>query len=210
MATFDQQGVKAVGRELSRQPMVLIAAALGLAAIAVVAVVIATSGSGSNPGSPASAYQVKLTAVLSPLIVANDKLSAALWAIDGSEPSITAAKNAATAVQSSMVATRSAVTVLSVPSSVAFLSTEVEQAHAADKGYLRVVSATLAAPVGQSSSQLQAVATGAQTALVPLGAVIPGAGNSVSGTSNLLSWVAGATAFQQQWASGSHSQAARS
>jgi hypothetical protein len=82
--------------------------------------------------------------------------------------------------------------VLSAPNSDATLSQEVQQALTDENGYLQGISSTLTTPVGNSAATLQPLATSAQSALVPLASVAPGASNSLSGTSNLISWSNGA------------------
>jgi hypothetical protein len=90
------------------------------------------------------------------------------------------------------------------------VSEQAQQAIAADDGYLQAVAATLATPVGTSSSNIQTLSTGAQTAMVALNTVVAGAGSSIGGSDNLLSWVAGATGMEQSQSSASVSQSASS
>jgi hypothetical protein len=127
------------------------------------------------------------------VVSANQKLSAALAGLDGSPSSVTAAQNAASQDQSAIVAARGGLRVLRAPAADAILSQQAQQALDQDNGYVQAVALTLKTPVGQSSSQLQTLSTGAQTALVSLDPVLPGSGDSVNGTTNLLSWVTGAT-----------------
>jgi hypothetical protein len=168
-------------------------AALALAAIAVAGVILLT---GNSSSSHQGSYKSQATAALSPVVAANQKLSAALGALDGSPSSVTAAQNAASANQSAIVAARGALGVLNTPSSAATVSQQAQQALDQDSGYVQAVSSTLKTPVGQSSSQLQTLSTGAQTALVSVNSLVPAAGDSVANTSNLLSWVSGANKEQ--------------
>ena len=198
----------------SRLVLVALAVALGLAAAAAAAIVILLSGSGSDQGS---VYRQKLSSALAPVVAANRTLSTALQSVDGSQTTITTAQNATSQAQSAVIAAHGAVTVLTVPRSDSTLSQQAQQALVQENGYMQAVSSTLSNPVGQSASQLRTLATGTQSALVPLDSVAPGASSSLTGTDNLLSWVAGANAtaqrqnaaaqsnaIQQAAASGSH------
>ena len=174
--------------------VVAASAALALAAIAVAGIILLT---GNSSSSHQGSYTSQATAALSPVVAANQKLSAALGALDGSPSSVTAARNAASANQSAIVAAHGALGVLNAPSSAATVSQQAQQALDQDSGYVQAVSSTLKTPVGQSSSQLQTLSTGAQTALVSLNSLVPAAGDSVTNTSNLLSWVSGANKHQR-------------
>jgi serine/threonine-protein kinase len=79
-----------------------------------------------------------------------------------------------------------------VPASASSLAQQADEALAQDASYVQAVSSTLSDPTGNGSSNLQTLAANTQSALVPLGNVASGAASSVSGTSNLLSWVTGA------------------
>ena len=183
-----------------RSKVVLIAAAggLGLAAIAIAAIIILSGGSGSSTSASTQGttiiYRQKLTASLTPVVTANQSLSSALQSIDGSKSSITAAGNAASQASSAVVAARGAVAVLTVPGADTTISQQVQQALTQENGYLGAVSSALASPAGGSVSQLRTLVTNAQSALVPIAVVAPGAGTSLGGTDNLISWANGAAA----------------
>ena len=183
-------------RPRSRVVLIAVAGALLLGGSAI-AVIILLSSSGSNQGS---AYRQKLSSTLAPVVTANLALSSALQSLDGSHATSLAAQNTTVQAQSAVVAARGALTVLTVPSSDATLSQEVQQALTDEDGYLQAVSSTLSAPAGQSASQLRTLVTAAQSALVPLAPVAAGATSSLSGTDNLLRWVAGATSVAQRQA----------
>jgi hypothetical protein len=195
-----------------RPTWLLAAGGLGLVAIAIAAIIISTSGGGSQPASAqtgqstAGDYRAKLAASLSPVITANSQLSTALGNMDGSRPTITAARNAATAVESAITTAKGATGVLSVPTSQATLSQQTQQALTEDDGYVQAVVATLNKPVGQSSAQLQTLSTNAQTALVPVSSLVSGASSSVSNTANLLSWVDGANGIHSHSGSAGQSR----
>lgn len=198
-AVSEQTSGKRSGpRARSRGALVAAGAAVGLAAIAVAAIILLTGGSSSAPTSnPSSAYQQKLAAALAPVVAADQKLSGTLTSLDGSQPALKAAQNEVSQAQSAIVAAHGALAVLTVPSAGSTLSQQAQQALTAVSGYDDAVSATLSTPVGQNSSQLQTLATGAQSALVTITPVVAGAGASVSGTDNLLRWVNGANAAAQ-------------
>ncbi|MGA2925535.1 MAG: zinc ribbon domain-containing protein [Solirubrobacteraceae bacterium] len=176
----------------SRAPMIAGGVALALAAV-VAAVIILAGGSGSSTASGSGgSYQQRLAAALNPMIAANQRLSGALAAIDGSQASLTAAGNAATDAQSAVASTRGAVGELTVPASQSTLSQQADQALTQDNGYLQAVGSTLSDPTGQAATQLQTLSTDTQSALVPINAIISNASGSVASTGNLLSWVQGA------------------
>ena len=78
-------------------------------------------------------------------------------------------RHAAAQAQSAVTAARGAVAVLTVPSSQQQLSEQVQQALTDEGGYLQAVSGTLSSPGGQSASQLQTLATSAESSLVEAG-----------------------------------------
>jgi hypothetical protein len=78
--------------------------------------------------------------------------------------------------------------VLTTPSADQTLSQQVQQALADESGYVQAGSATLSTPTSPLASQLQTLATSAESSLVPLNMLATGASNSVSGTSNLVFW----------------------
>lgn len=187
------QSGAAGGRSRPDLKWVVALGALGLAAVAAAAVILLSGGSGSKPatGGP---YQRQLATALSPLVSANQALSAALTAVNGSKATIGTAKTDAAQALTALSAAHGAVGVLAAPRSQSSLSAQVQQALTADSGYLQAVSATLATPSGSSTGQLQTLATGAQSALDPLATVVSGASTSISGTGNLVSWAQGASA----------------
>lgn len=179
-----------------RGRVVLIAGvALGVVAVAVAAIVLLSGGSHSKTTSAntSASYTNELAKVLTPVVGANRALSRSLTSLDGSKHSVRSAKTAASQALASLATARGGVGVLSAPSAQAQLAGEVQQALTADNGYLQAVSSALATPTGPSAGQLQTLATGAQSALNPLIAVVSGAGDSVSGTDNLVNWTQGAT-----------------
>lgn len=187
----------APARSGSSRVVLIAAGALGLVAVAVAAIILLTSSSGSSnssstSGSTDSIYRAKLTSALVPLAAANHALSSALQSVDGSKATLRAAQNAASQASSSVAAARGAVVVLNVPGSDATLSQQVQQALAAENGYVQDVTSTLSNPTGQGAAQLATLATGAQSALVPLASLAPGIDSSVSGTDNLANWAQGA------------------
>ena len=172
---------------------VLIAAGvLGAVAIAVAAIIILTTSSSSSSNNTQASYRAKLTPALAPLIAANQSLSSSLQALDGSKTTVSAAQRTTVLTQQALVSTRGAVGVLAAPSSDSTLSQQVQQALTDENGYLQAVSSTLGNP--GTSTQVRALATGAQSALVPLAVVAPGAPSSLTGSDNLISWAQGAAA----------------
>lgn len=172
---------------------VLIAAGvLGAVAIAVAAIIILTTSSSSSSNNTQASYRAKLTPALAPLIAANQSLSSSLQALDGSKTTVSASQRTTVLTQQALVSTRGAVGVLAAPSSDSTLSQQVQQALTDENGYLQAVSSTLGNP--GTSTQVRALATGAQSALVPLAVVAPGAPSSLTGSDNLISWAQGAAA----------------
>jgi hypothetical protein len=183
---------------------IIAAGVVGLVVIAVAVVVLINSHSGSSSASSAdnaasvqsagTTYRVQLTKVLAPVIGANQTVSNSLTAMNGSKQTTNTAKTRVAAALAALESARGGLKVLTVPAADTALSGQVQQALAADDGYLQAVSSTLATPAGSGIGQLQTLSTGAQSALVNLETVMPGASSSVNGTSNLVSWVQGATA----------------
>jgi hypothetical protein len=172
---------------------VLIAAGvLGAVAIAVAVIIVISTSSSSSSNNTQAGYRAKLTAALAPLIAANQSLSNSLQALDGSKTTVSAAQRTTVLTQQALVSTRGAVGVLTAPSSDSTLSQQVQQALTDENGYLQAVSSTLGNP--GTSTQVRALATGAQSALVPLAVVAPGAPSSLTGSDNLISWAQGAAA----------------
>ena len=183
----------------SRGVLIAAGAAVGSAAIAVAVIILLGGSSSSAPASnPSSVYQQKLAAALAPVVAADQSLSGTLTSLDGSQPALKAAQNAVSQGQSAIVAAHGALAVLTVPSASSTLSQQAQLALTAVSGYDDAVSATLSTTVGQSSSQLQTLATAAQSALVTINPAVAGAAASVSGTDNLLRWVTGVTALAQR------------
>ena len=181
----------------SHRRIALIAAvgALSLAVLALAGILVLSNSHPSAKRTPASAiYQQKLSTALAPLVTANQTLSSALEGIDGSPHSITVAQSATTQTQEALSAVRGAVAILPVPASQAGLQQQTQQALTQENGYLQGVSSTLSDPIGQSASALRTLATNTQTAFVSIASVAPGASTSITGTDNLLNWVAGAQA----------------
>jgi len=162
---------------------------------AIVAVILLSSG---NAGARAvvttsnRAYQQKVTGVLAPVVAANQTLSAALTALDGSSKANFAAQNATTAAQTAATAAKGALSALTVPPGSATLSQQALQALTQESGYLQAVGATLANPLGNTSASVQPLASNTSSAFVPLNSIVSGASNSISGVDNLLKWVYGA------------------
>jgi hypothetical protein len=181
----------------SRVLLIAAAGALVLAGGAVLAIILINNSSGSSsPGQPAG-YRAKLGDALAPVVSANQAVSTSLQALDGSKKTIGAAASATSQAQSAVAGARGAISVLTVPSSESTLSQQAQQAMTEENGYLQALSSTLSDPAGQSSSQLRPLITAAQSAMVPLAQVAPGATSSLSGIDNVVSWVAGATAVKQ-------------
>jgi hypothetical protein len=172
------------------------AAALLLAGIAVGAVVLTTSNTHRQPAqqAAATAYQEKATAALAPVIAANQFLSTALQAIDGSSGTLHNANSAVALTQTAVTGARGAIATLTVPPSQTTLSQQIQQALIQENGYLQAVQATLSDPVGQSASQVRTLATNTQSAFVAIAPVAPGGTASISGIDNFMGWVSGANA----------------
>lgn len=185
------------GRPRSRVMLIAAGGGLLLAVGAVLAIIlINSSGGSSNSGQP-TGYTAKLGEALAPVVHANQSLSVSLQAVDGSKKTINAAVSATSQAQSAVVAARGAIGVLTVPNSNSTLSQQAQQALTEETGYLQALSSTLSNPAGQSSSQLRPLITAAQSAMVPLAQVAPGATSSLSGIDNVLSWAGGAAAVKQ-------------
>ena len=172
--------------------------ALSVVVLALAAILILSgsqSAAKSSAAQTASAvYQQKLTTALAPLLTANQTLSSALQSVDGSQSTLHQAQSAVTQAQAAVATSDGAVAILSAPSNDVTLQQQTQQALTQETGYLQGVSATLADPIGQSSSALRTLATSTQAAFVPIALVAPGAPASISGTDNLLAWVSGANA----------------
>jgi hypothetical protein len=177
--------------------LIAAAGALVLAVGAVLAIILSNSSGGSSNSVQPAGYTAKLGEALAPMVRANQSLSVSLQALDGSRKTITAAASATSQAQSVVVAARGAIGVLTVPNSDSTLSQQAQQALTEETGYLQALSSTLSNPAGQSSSQLRPLITAAQSAMVPLAQVAPGATSSLSGIDNVLSWAAGAAGVKQ-------------
>ena len=186
------------GRPRSRVMWIAAAGALALAVGAVLAIVLINSSGGSSSSNQPTGYTAKLGQALAPVVRANQALSSSLQAVDGSKKTINAAVTATSQAQSAVVAARGAISILNAPSPDATLSQQGQQALTEENGYLQALSSTLSNPAGQSSAQLRPLITAAQSAMVPLAQVAPGATSSLSGIDNVLSWAAGAAAVNKQ------------
>lgn len=177
-------------RHRARTAAILAAGALGLAAATVAAIILLSGHSAArNP------YRAQLGRALTPLVSANRALSRALNGLDGSKASVAGAKRAAAQTLTVLGGARGAVGVLATPASDREVNQAAEQALTEESGYLQAVDSTLGTPTGASTGQLQTLATGAQSALVALNVVVPGAGASLSGNDNLTSWAQGAAKY---------------
>jgi hypothetical protein len=177
--------------------------AIAVAAIAV-AVIVLSNGGGSNKrqpaavdaspqaSAPAATYKGQVVKALTPLVTANQTLSTALVALDGSKQATNHAKTTATQATTALSSARGAVSVLTAPAAAGNLPGQIQQVLTADSGYLQAVASTLESPSVGSASQLDTLATGAQSALDGVSTVIPAASSSVTGSGNLASWARGA------------------
>jgi hypothetical protein len=187
----------------SRRRMLLLIAggAIAVAAVAV-AVIVLSNGGGSKKHqtaveapqqtSPALAYQSQVVKALTPLVTANQSLSTALVALDGSKQATNHAKTAATQAATAISSARGGISVLTAPAAAGNLPGQVQQVLTADNGYLQAVGSTLQSPTVSGASQLDGLATGAQSAFDGISTIIPAAGSSVSGSNNLGNWARGA------------------
>lgn len=173
--------------------------ALLLAGIAVGAVVLINNSKHGQSAqqtqqAAATVYQQKATAALAPVIAANQSLSTALQAVDGSGGTLHNANSAVAQAQTALTGARGAIAAFTAPPSQATLSQQIQQALTQENGYLQAVQATLSDPVGQSSSQVRTLATNTQSAFVAIASVAPGGTASISGIDNFMGWVSGANA----------------
>ena len=187
----------------SRGRMLLLVAggAIAVAAIAV-AVIVLSNGGGSKKHqvvieapqqtSPAVAYQRQVVKALTPLVTANQSLSTALVALDGSKQATNQAKTAATQAATAISSAWGGISVLTAPSGAGDLPGQVQQVITTDNGYLQAVGSTLQSPTVSGASQLDGLATGAQSAFDGISNVIPAASSSVTGSGNLGNWARGA------------------
>jgi hypothetical protein len=187
----------------SRGRMLLLVAggAIAVAAIAV-AVIVLSNGSGSKKHqttieapqqpSPAMAYQSQVVKALTPLVTANQSLSTTLVALDGSKQATNHAKTAATQAATAISSARGGISVLTAPTGAGNLPGQVQQVITTDNGYLQAVGSTLQSPTVSGASQLDGLATGAQSAFDGISNVIPAASSSVTGSGNLANWARGA------------------
>jgi hypothetical protein len=142
--------------------------------------------------NPNTVYQRQVVKALTPLVTANQSLSTALVALDGSKQATNHAKTAATQAAAALSSARGGITVLTAPSTAGSLPGQVQQVLTADNGYLQAVGSTLDSPTVSGASQLDSLATGAQSAFDGISTIIPAASSSVTGTSNLGNWARGA------------------
>jgi hypothetical protein len=176
--------------------------AIAVAAIAVAAIVL-SNGGGSNKQQPAvetpqraanppATYQRQVVKAITPLVTANQSLSTALVALDGSEQATNHAKTAATQAATALSSARGGISVLTAPTAAGSLPGQVQQVLTADNGYLQAVATTLQSPTVSGASQLDSLATGAQGAFDGISTIIPAASSAVTGSSNLGNWARGA------------------
>jgi hypothetical protein len=139
-----------------------------------------------------ASYKRQLGTSLNLLIDANRQLSTAMVALDGSQPTRNAIRVTLKNAQTTLVATKGAISTITAPATGTSLSQTIDQALSQENGYLQVVGATFNDPTGNSASQVQPLATSLQSALVPLSVVVPTAQTSVFGPDNFYSWSQGA------------------
>ena len=142
--------------------------------------------------SPAIAYQSQVVKALTPLVTANQSLSTTLVALDGSKQATNHAKTAATQAATAISSARGGISVLTAPTGAGDLPGQVQQVITTDNGYLQAVGSTLQSPTVSGASQLDGLATGAQSAFDGISNVIPAASSSVTGSGNLGNWARGA------------------
>jgi hypothetical protein len=190
------------GAPRGRILLLVAGAAIAVAAIAV-AVIVLLNGSGSNKQQPttappqpapaaASIYKSQVVKALTPLVTANQSLSNALGSLDGSKQATNHAKTAATQAATALSSARGGISVLTAPAGAGNLPSQVQQLLTADNGYLQAVASTLQSPSVSGAGQLDTLATGAQSALDGVAAIIPAASSSVTNGGNLASWARGA------------------
>ena len=195
------------GATRGRMLLLIAGGAIAVAAIAV-AVIVLSGGGGSSKRQPtvtgsqrgaalAAMYKGQVVKALTPLVTANQTLSTALVALDGSTQATNHAKTEATQAATALSSARGAVSVLTAPTAAGNLPSQIQQVLTADNGYLQAVASTLQSPTVSGASQLDTLATGAQGAFDGISNIIPAASSSVTGTSNLASWARGAAQSQQ-------------
>jgi hypothetical protein len=184
------------GAPRGRMLLLIAGGTIAVAAIAVAGIVL-SSGSGSNKQQPtvkqalraaAPTYNGQMVKALTPLVTANQTLSTALVALDGSKQTTSHAKTAATQATTALSSARGAVSVLTAPTAAGNLPSQIQEVLTADNGYLQAVAATLQSPTVSGATQVDTLATGAQGAFDGISTIIPAANSSVTGTSNLASW----------------------
>ena len=189
-------GAPPTERSRSRIMLMAAAGALALAAIAVIAIILFNSSRTSAP-SQTSSYSQKLGSALAPVVSANQSLSGALQAIDRFKKDDRGCpeRDLAGSVRSHRGAGSGQCSDRTEFGHVGFAA----GSGGSDRGERLSTGAclNLSAPASQSSSQLRPLITAAQSAMVPLAQVAPGATSSLGGVDNVLSWVAGATVASQ-------------
>jgi hypothetical protein len=176
--------------------------AIAVAAIAVAVIVLSNRG-GSNKQRPTieaplraatavATYKGQVAKALTPLVTANQTLSSALGALDGSQQATNHAKTAATQAATALSAASGGISVLTAPTGAGNLPGQVQQLLTADNGYLQAVVSTLQSPTVSGAGQLDTLATGAQSAFDGVSTIIPAASSSVTGSSNLANWASSA------------------
>jgi hypothetical protein len=177
----------------------LLAGGAFLTALAALAVVLVVNTGKSTPAvNPATVYQQKLSSTLTPMVAANQTLSASLQSLDGSKASIHNSRTATTNAQQALTAANGAVAIITVPRSSTQLSQQAKQALTQETGYLQSVNTTLSDPTGNTTASVQPLASATSSAFVPLASVAPGGSASIYGVDDLLSWAQGAVSAERR------------
>ena len=186
-------------------------APLVIIAVVVVAVIVAALVlfvfSSSSKDDKDAAFQQQLSTVMAPVISANQKLSSALGALHGTNPTL--AERRAKAAQDATLTARGALQSLSVPSGSQQLATNARGTLTREDAYLAAVASALSNPASASAAQSQTLASNLTDALSAIAPAQQDWAQSVAGADTLTTWAPKAVATKARHAAAKRAAARR-
>jgi hypothetical protein len=182
---------------------------IGVVAVAVIvlALLLFVFSSSSSDNDKSAAYKQQLSTVMAPVISANEKLSSALGALHGTNPTL--AERRAKAAQDATLTARGALQSLSVPSGSQQLATNARGTLTREDAYLGAVASALSNPASASAAQSQTLAGNLTDALNAIAPAQQDWAQSVTGADTLTTWAPQAVANKARQAAAKRAAARR-
>jgi hypothetical protein len=194
------------GTSARRGMFVIIGVVVVAAIVLALVLVLFVFSSSSSDNDKSAVYRQQLSTSMAPVISANEKLSSALRALHGTNPTL--AERRTKAAQDATLGARGALQSLSVPSGSRQLATNARGTLTREDAYLAAVASALSNPASASAAQSQTLAGNLTDALNAIAPAQQDWAPSVSGADTLTTWAPKAVAAKARHAAAKARQAA--